>query len=765
MTGLIPENQGLHEKEFSRRSFVKGGGALIVGFSMLGLVAGKAEAADSPFASNAPYDPHQIDSFIAIHADNTASLKSGRIEIGQGTSTGLLMVAAEELNLGLAQMRWVNVDTNVTPDTGGTYGSSSIKTASPLVRAAAAYAQQSLLGMASAKLGVPVASLTVSAGVISGGGQSVKYGDLIGDRLFNVAMGATTLTQFQSPAKPTSAYTLVGTSPQRIDIPAKVTGTYTYVHNIHVPGMLHGRIVRPRGQGGYGTGTPIVSVDESSIAHVPGARILRKADFLAVVAPQEFDAIQAAAQLKVTWQENPILPSNGDFIGRVRAQAASGQTAVTVVKTGNPSNALASAAKVVTASYAINYNSHAPIGPTCCLADVTPNGAVIYSSGQDSYVARPRTAAVLGLPVNLVRFRYYEGGGAFGGHPSRYDAPPAAALMSQLAGAPVRLQYMRWDEQGWDAFGPAVLEDVEAGVDANGNIVAYRNTRWNMAGASLAKLRETTEEQLGQTMTQAQALSTISSASLSPGIYAIPNQQNTSQAVPFIGGGFLKQAPIRQDITARFATEQMIDELAYAANMDPIAFRLQNLSATTNSRDINVLTAVKALSRWETRPAASKLSKSNVVTGQGVGMTGATGAVVAHVEVNKKTGKIVGKWMYGAQDVGLCISPGLVENQMSGCLTQTTGRTLLEGVQYSTNRVTGLDFVSYPILRFKDAPKVGYVVLQRPDQISSGAGEPLVPGIPGAIANAVFDAIGVRIRQYPLVPGEVRAALKAAGKV
>jgi CO/xanthine dehydrogenase Mo-binding subunit len=759
MTGL------LQEKEFSRTTFLKGGGMLVVGFSLAGAGAQLAKAADSPFASNAPYDPKAIDSFIAIHSDNTATLKSGRVEIGQGTSTGLLMVAAEELDLDLAQMRWVNVDTDVTPDTGGTYGSSSIKSCSPMCRAAAAYAKQVLLGLASSSLGVPVASLTVASGVVSGGGKTVKYSDLLGDKLFSTQMGATTLTQFQTPAKPTSAYKLVMTAPPRIDIPAKVTGTYTYVHNVRLPGMLHARIIRPRGQGAFGTGAPILSIDETSISHIPGAKILRKADFLAVVAPKEYDAIQAAAQLRVKWVENPLLPGDGNITQQMRAQTAAGKTTVTSVKNGDPDSAIGAAAKVLTASYTINYNSHAPIGPTCCLADVTSQGAVIYTSSQDSYPIRVRTAAVLGLPVNVVRFRYYEGGGAFGGHPGRYDAPPAVALISQLAGAPVRLQYMRWDEQGWDAYGPTTLEDVQAGIDSTGKIVVYENTRWNLPTAGVAKLRETTEELIGMPLTAAQAQAQVPTAALEPGVYAIPNQRNTSQGVPYMNGGYLKQAPIRQDVTARFATEQMIDELAFAAGMDPIDFRILNMSAATNSRDINALLMAKQISGWQSAQAASKLSTANVVTGRGVAATGATGAVVAEISVNKTTGRIVATHMYGAQDVGLAINPGLVENQMSGSLTQTSGRTIHEGVRYNRNRVTSLDFVTYPILRFKESPKVTTVVIQRADQVSTGAGEPLVPGTPPAIANAFFDATGVRMRSYPLAAGEVRALLKAAGKV
>jgi CO/xanthine dehydrogenase Mo-binding subunit len=743
--------------ELSRKSFLKGTGALIVGFS----VVGRAAAADSPFASNAPYDPNAIDSFIAVHADNTVTLKSGRVELGQGTSLGLLMIAAEELDMDVAQMKWINVDTNLTPDTGGTYGSSSIKSAGPMVRAASAYARQALLGMAATQLGTPASQLSVSGGVVSGGGKQVKYGDLIGDKLFNTSMGAKTLTQLQSPAKQAGAYKLVGTSPPRLDIPAKVTGTYTYVHNVRVPGMLHARLIRPRGQGAYGTGVQVLSVDEGSIAHIKGARVVRKGNFLAVVAPHEYDAIQAAAQLKVQFKDDALLPGDGNMVKQMRAQDAAGQTVNTAVTQGNFDAAFNSAAKKISSSYSYGYNSHAPLGPTCCVADVTSDGAVIYSNGQDSYVARPRVAAVLGLPVNKVRFIYFEGGGSFGGHPARYDAPPAVALISQLAGAPVRLQYMRWDEHGWDAYGPSSLEDIRAGIDANGNIVAFETTRWNFPGAGLAKIRETTEEQLGMPITPAQILSTISTASFEAGIYSIPNQRAIGKAVPYLNG-YLKQAPIRETATAVFGIETMIDELAYAAGMDPIAFRLQNMSPATSQRDMDPLVAIKQVANWETRPSASKLQSGDVVTGRGVAATGKTGAVVAEIEVNKKTGKIVAKHMYGVQDVGLAISPGLVQNQMSGSLVQTVSRSL-EAVRYTKTRVTSLDYVTYPILRFKEAPSVTTVVLQRTDQVSSGAGEPLVPGTPPALANAFFDATGVRIRQWPLTPGHVRAVLKAAG--
>jgi nicotinate dehydrogenase subunit B len=336
-------------------------------------------------------------------------------------------------------------------------------------------------------------------------------------------------------------------------------------------------------------------------------------------------------------------------------------------------------------------------------------------------------------------------------------------LISQLAGAPVRLQYMRWDEQGWDAYGPSSLEDIRASIDAGGKVTGFETTRWSFPGAALAKIRETTEEQLGATLTPAQALSAISGASLEASYYSIPNQRGISKAIPYFNG-YLKQAPIRETATAVFAVETMIDELAYAAGMDPIEFRLANMTAPANSRDMDPLVAIRKVANWETRRSASKVQSGDVVRGRGVASTGKTGAVVAEVEVNKKTGKMRAIHMYGVQDVGLAINPGLVMNQMSGSLVQTVSRSM-EAVSYTKSRVTGLDFVTYPILRFKDAPKVTTVVLQRMDQVSSGAGEPLVPGTPPALANAFFDATGVRIRQWPLTAGHIRGVLKAAGAI
>src|SRR4051794_39917021 len=395
----------LLKKDFSRTTFLKGGGALIVAFSAVGAGIG-AKASKSagidPYASMGPFDQTAVDSWLTIHADNTASLKMGKVEMGQGTPTALLMIAAEELDMNLAQLKPIFHDTNVTPNQGASVGSQGVQTGGKQTRAAAAAAKSALLDLAAANLGVARTSLTVKDGLVSGGGKTVTYGSLIGDKLFNVkitgfsaAGNATTPAQAVagSPGtKAVSSYTIIGTSPPRIDIPDKVTGKMTYVHSIRVPGMVHARVVRPRGQGAYGDGTSpkIVSVDESSIKHIKGAQIVRFGDyFLGVVADQEYTAIQAAAQLKVKWADNPSLPSSGNLWKGMRDQDSDGTAPARVaLNKGTFDTAYKNATQTLAQSYKFHYTGHLPIGPSCCVADVTPNGARIFSNSQDLYTTR-----------------------------------------------------------------------------------------------------------------------------------------------------------------------------------------------------------------------------------------------------------------------------------------------------------------------------------------------------------------------------------------
>jgi CO/xanthine dehydrogenase Mo-binding subunit len=774
----------MHEKEFSRKTFLKGSGALVVGFSIFGAgLAGKAQAVESPFASNGPYDMYEIDTWIKIHPDNTASILTGRIELGQGTSVGLLQIAGEELDMEMSQLEFVRHDTNVTPDTGWNAGSSSIKSAGYQVRAAAANAKQALLGLASTQLGVPVASLSVSSGVVSGGGKSVTYGQLLGDKVFNVRMPAsygfvpptlstgntTGLAIGVAPAKPVSQYKLVGTRVPRSDIPAKVLGTFVYVHTIKVPGMLHGRLVRPRGQGAYGDGTAtkIISVDERSIKHIPGARVVRRGNFLGVVASKEYDAIQAAAQLKVKWADPPPISGSGNLWKSMRDLDSAGRAPARIqFEGGDVDRALASAAHVVSQSYKTHYNNHGVIGPSCTVADVTPNGALIMCNSQAIHVLRSKLQPLLGLPLNQIRVQYYEGAGSFGNSLCRYETSLAAAVMSQLAGSPVRLQFMRWDEHGWDNYSPATMIDVRGGVDANGNIVGTHSTHFQLPtyAVELTPNWDTTANMVGLPLAEPPLGSANQTAQTQ---YNIPNRRVTTKSLP-LTNNYFKNATMRAPgaTQAVFAFEQMIDELANAANIDPLAFRIKNLAADPANRVLGVLDALQTISNWKPKVAATNLSNAMVVSGRGIASgpySGSFAAVVADVEVNKKTGKIVAKHIYVAQDSGLAINPALMENQTIGSAVQGVSRVLLEEVAFNKHGVTGLDWVSYPILRFKDHPKVTAVILQRSDQASGGSGEAPTPAIPAALANAFFDATGVRIREAPLTPARVRAVLKAAG--
>jgi nicotinate dehydrogenase subunit B len=821
----------LHEKELSRKTFLKGGGALVVGFSVAGplLAPGKAaaKAAADRLPNLDPYatitrDTSQVDSYIAIHADNTCSVLCGGMDNGTGSGTGWLMLAGEELNMDLSQMKFVLPDTGVTvyPQqvTASSFGTKGI---GPQVRTAAAYAKQTLLGLASTQLGVPVASLTVKSGVVAGGGKSVTYGALLGDKLFNTKMPVEGiysgsgiglpgpdgtpidagpnmfgpyLKQGVPPTKQASEYTLVGTRVPRIDIPDIVTGTMTYAGNIRVPGMLHGRIVLPRGQGAYSSGAKPLSVDESSIKHIPGAQLVRRGDFVGVVAPHEYDAIQAAAQLKVTWADPPTISSSGNLWKQMRADDAAGkakadpgsigaQYGAKYGPVGDVDAALKSAAHVVSQTYGYHYQLHGSIGPQVAVADVTPNGARVltYAQGGSSGLV-PQVAKWLGLPTNRVRFTEFHDSSHMGSGSGNVNPSLAAAVMSQIVGKPVRVQNMRWDEHGWDHFGAVFLHDIRGGVDANGNIVAFDRTEFSPAGGSTV----IADQQLGTPYPANPGRMAIETSA--NGVqYEIPNWRVIWKTLPLYGNYFGTSAMrASQSAQTTFGTEVFMDELAYAAKMDPVAFRSQNVRKTQlngsvqagavpvtwsfKDRFLAVLNAVAQASNWQPRVAASNLSNDTVVTGRGVSFgprawPATFSAVVVEIEVNKKTGKILVNHIYAAQDQGLTVNPAGVENQIVGQVVMNTSRALVEEVAFNTKRQTSLDWVTYPILRFKDSPrKVTPIIIDRPEIPMAGAGDHVMEHVPAAIANAFFDATGVRIREVPMTPARVRAALAAKGE-
>ena len=757
----------LSEKEFSRRSFLRGGGSLVIGLSLVGAATGRAAAANDPGAASAlhtgalpgPPDPTQIDSWLQVNPDNSVTLFHGWAEMGQGSPTAVRMIAAEELGLSMAQVSAAQIDTNVSISAFAA-GSSSTLTAmgATSMRGAAAAARTLLVNMASAQLGVPAASLTVSNGVVSGAGKSIGYGALTAGKLFNSTLAAAGAT-LTSP----SNYKLIGTRVPRVDIPAIVTGQTTYIQNVRVPGMLHGRVVRPRGQAALVQGATVLSLDKSSVAHIPGVQVVQKGNFVGVVAPREWDAIQAASQLKVSWDNTPMLSGDGNLDLSLR-DPANLQNAAVAVNSGDVGAGLAGAAQTVSGSYFTAYQMHGPLGPNCSVADVGASGALILCASQAPYIlTRASVSAALGLPAQSVRVELFPFSGTYG-HSTYDDVSISAALLSQAVGKPIRVQFMRWDDHGWDQFGPAQATDVRAGIDANGKIIAYDYTAYNHGWTQVVE----SAAQLAGTPLPAAApggqIDTVNSGSF----YTTPNRRVTSKTVNGYKGyfkGIWLRAPGAPQ--AAFASEQTIDQLAHAAKIDPIAFRIQNIDATqTNgvARWIAALNAVAQAANWKPAVSASKLATGNVVQGRGVAIGGFAGsypAIIADITINKKTGVIKVDHLYAAQDAGTTVNPASVENQMEGCLVQGCSRALLEEVRFNKARQTSLDWNTYPILRFNDSPSVTTIVVQRLDQPSSGSGEPTTAAVPAAIANAFYDATGVRLYRMPMTPGYVRGVLAA----
>jgi nicotinate dehydrogenase subunit B len=725
-----------------RREFLRMGGALLIGFSLHTPLS----AQQRPVVAGPP-DAKQIDTWLAIHADNTATVYIGFAELGQGTSTALPQVAAEELDLDMSQIKTVGLDTHVTPNQGGTYSSASISRGGPQLRTAAAEARAALLDLAAKRLGVPVAQLSVAKGVVTGGGKSVTYGELVGGRLFNLAFTG------KATPKATSEYKLVGTKHPRRDMPDKVAARYTYVQHVRLPGMLHARIIRPRGQRAYGAGAKLLAVDESTIANIPGARVIRKGDFLGVVAETEWDAVRAARQLKVTWDNTPSLPGNAKLHEQMRAEVTADNV---VANDGDAAAAYAQSAHKSEFAIRGPYQMHAPFAPNCALADVKPGSALVICPTQDVDAPRRSLATVLGMPEPQIRVQYYESSGTYG-HSCYDDVSQAAALLSREAGRPVRLQFMRWDEHGWDLYGPAHVGEVKVACDAQGTLTSYQYDGWNHNWSQV----ETSAQLAGTPIAEwpgfgAQGVSRQHCGAA----YKFANKKlvyHKNIAAKYLRGAWLR-SPL--DLSFAFASEQALDDLAYQRGEDPYEFRRRNIA---DERWLGVLDAAAKAANWQPRKAAANVSRTNLVRGRGIGLgthLQSWGGAVAEIEVNRSSGKVRILHLYAALDAGQVVNPGNVEAQIMGQMVQTASRMLLEEVKFNEIGVTSLDWISYPILRFEDVPEITPVVVQRIDEKPNGAGEETMAAGAAAIANAFFDATGKRMREYPLTPARVLAALK-----
>jgi len=631
------------------------------------------------------------------------------------------------------------------------------------MRQAAAAGRQALLKLASDRLGSPADALQVTDGVVSvtaSPAKKISYADLVGGKRFNVKIVATGTgwdlkVAPEVPAKDPKSYKIVGTSVPRMDLPPKFTGEFTYSADVRLPGMLHGRVVRPST-----VNTKPASVDESSIKDIAGVvKVVQEGSFLGVVAQTEWAAIQAAKALKVTWSapENKY-PSTKEEVYDYLKNTKSLHDQV-VVNRGNLDAAVAQGSKSFDVTFHWPFQLHGMLGPSCAVADVRGDQATIWSGTQGSFSTRERVAKLLGIPEKNVRVIYSEGPGSYG-RLQNDDSAEDATVMSRALGKPVRVQWMRADEHAWETKGPAQLISVRAAVDASGKVTAWdyldRSFPWTEEGNPLLASR-----QIGQKATGAGFANGNGGGGQ---IYNFENQKVTAAMIPWV---WPDPMPLRTgnlrapgDLARSFASETVIDDLAGAVGADPVAFRLRYL---TDKRIIDVLNAATQQAQWKARtsPAAAigtkAVGRGVAVANRGNTMT----ASVADVEVDRASGKVTVKRITLAQDCGMIVNPDGVKNQIEGNIVQAVSRTLLEELKFDATGIKTLDWVSYPILHFPDVPEIDIVLINRPEMPSLGSGEASIVSVPAAIANAVFDATRVRLRDVPLTPARVLDGLKS----
>jgi nicotinate dehydrogenase subunit B len=730
------------DTRISRRNFLKTSGALVVTFSTAHPLA---QAAAAPAAAR-PLAVDQVDGFLAIDARGNVMLFSGKVDLGTGVRTALAQIAAEELCVPLNKVEVVEGDTALTPDQGITWGSLTIQAGGMQIRQACATARDALLGRAAEKLGIAKGELYAKDGVVMrlGGGKSVGYGELVGNRRFEMKLND------KAPLKPVTQYSIVGTPVQRFDIPDKVTGRFTYVHDFKLKGMLHARVVRPPAMK-----AELQSVDDAAAKKVPGyVATVRKGSFLAAVANNEWAAVRCAGALKAQWSQWAGLPDKAKLWDHVRNTKPVRDEVFQNV--GNSTEAMKGGAKTLSATYDFAVHTHGSLGPSCAVADYSKGRLRVWTASQATHLLRRQLANMLGMKVEDVRCTYLEGSGCYGrnGHE---DAAADAALLARELGRPVRVQWSRADEHGWDPKGPPTLLDHRAALDASGNVSAWESMVFipnrpkgfevTLVAAELSGLPKDTA--FPGNIHQALAVQ-----------YTFPNIKATARwlsETPFKPSWI--RTPGRMQNT--YANECFIDECAAAAGVDPLEYRRRNLK---DARGLEVLERLARLASWQ--PAAGrKPASGDVVRGRGVSyikyeLVRTYVGVVADVTVNRKTGRIKVDRFFVAHDCGQIINPDGLRNQIEGNIVQTVSRTLIEDLQWDRSTVTSVDWASYPILAFPDVPAVIMDLIDRPNERPWGAGEPAAAVVPSAIANAVYDAAGIRLRSVPFTPDKVLAALK-----
>ena len=763
---------------FSRRDFLKRSGALIVTFTAAGVAAdlGLPGIASAQGINGSPGT--ELDSWIAIAADGRVTAYTGKCEFGQGLFTAQTQLIAEELSVPLDRVTLIQCDTQLTPDQGTTSGAQShpANFNKANLALAGASAREALVQLASARLGVPVDQLSAKDGIVSATAdpsRRVSYGDLVGGRKFDIRLNPN------AKRKHPSTWTVLGTPVKRLDIPALATGRFEFVHNVRVPGMLHGRVVRPPS-----VGANLMSVDESSVQGMPGVvKVVVKKNFVGVVAAKPWQAIQAAAQLKATWSAGSGLPAQRTFHDHMRASPVrDGFT----VNSGDVDGTIAAASRVVKATYLYPYQMHASMGSACAVADVQGEKVTVWSATQAVHPLKATTAMLLGIPPTGVRIVFKMGAACYGVNGAdtvSYDA----ALMSQAVGKPVRVQLTRQDEMAWENYGLAFVIDQKVALDPDGTIVA-----WDYEGWSPTRGGRPGGNAPGNVVTgflagfQPQAFTPRTPAPPPQG--GFDNGSNTAPSYvtgcvgPECGGtGVVKServlnhtvespfftGPLRSPARLQntFAHECVMDEVAALLKADTVEYRLRHLR---DPRLRTVLTTAAKTAGWDTRPSPrAGARRTGVVTGRGVSCVlyeGDNGycANVTEVEVNQDTGVVLVKRCVVAMDAGPISNPDGIRNQVEGGTLQGVSRALLEEVTWNAERVTSVDWRTYrPLYLGAEVPKVEAVLINQTEGAAMGAGETAITVAAAAIGNAIFDATGVRLREIPFTPERVKAALRA----
>jgi nicotinate dehydrogenase subunit B len=757
-------------KPISRRELLKDTGALVVSFSILGQASRAlaqqlpAPPGSSPYNNPDYLDPTSLDSWLAVMQDGSVTAFTGKVDLGTGVETALAQIVADE------RVHMMMGDTAKTVDQGRTAGSQTITRAGTQIRQAIAAARQELLKMASAKLDSPVEKLTVSDGVISVAANptnKTSYGELIGGRRFNVRITATGMQQAMEVApevrpKSYKDYRIVGTSVRRVDVPAKLTGEFTYTPDIRIPGMLHGRVVRPA--------TVIskpASIDESSIKDIPGiVKVVREGSFVGVVAETEWSAIRAARELKVSWSEPAVkLPANPEEVDQYLRTTKSFKDQV-ATQHGNVGDAFAHASKTLEATYRWPFQLHGMLGPSCAVADFRGDKVTVWTGAQGPFTTRDRVASMLGFPKRNVDVIFVESSGCYGRLTSD-DAAEDAALMSRAVGKPVRVQWMRADEHGWEPKGPQQLISMRAALDAQGKVIGWEYISRTFPWTEAQGTPQLGERQIGQKNTAPLPGNPVGSGAGSQ-TYDFENQNVLGMYIPWPQDDPtpLRTNPLRSpgEPGGIFAGECFIDEIASELRVDPVQFRLRYLTSEGNKRAAEALKAAAQKAGWQERPSPAPASDVKTATGQGIAVATRQGtivAVVAEVDVDKSTGQVRVKRVVVAHDCGLIVNPDGLRFQIDGNVIQGVSRTLMEEVQFDASGQKNLDWQSYPVITFSKIPEIEPVLINRPELPYTGAGEPGIVPVPAAIANAVFDAIGARMRIVPLTPERVLNAMRS----